>query len=200
MNPRSKMTVAVLLMSIFLFGCASTETVGNKLVNLSTPVSRIGVIVLQSNFSDSAFRNTRAATYSTNKTLAELVPRLPKRTEAVFAANDIESKTILASSSGSKPPAEDIAQLKDFQHLLIIQPTSSTYQSHGGGVSVEMRAAIIDRHGKQTIWQGAIMFRRAGSAVIDDSVADKFSREILLQLNKDGVIKLKNSEPVLPKS
>lgn len=183
--------------SMILLGCAGTRTIttGQKLTNLEAPIYRLGVIIQQSNFAGSAFGDNIGIEVA-NKALSELASRLPQRTQAVFAANDIENKTILSRSSGQQLSTEDSAGLNAYQYVLVISPTSARYSRDA--IQIEMRAVIMDITNKKTIWTGAILFTKVRLAMIDDKVADEFSRELLVQLNTNGIIRLKNPAPVLP--
>jgi hypothetical protein len=194
----SKTKRAILFcIAALVVGCATTTTKGTRLAELDAPITQMGILINQGEFVNSEFGG-RAGTYASNKVLSDLMPRLPKRMQAVFAANDIESNIVLRSPNNKNVSAEDAAALNIRRYLLVISPVSATYDNRGRR-SVEMRAAIVDRNNQKNIWTGAILFALDGLGRIDDKAADEFSKELLIQLNSNGMIQLKSDKPNLPK-
>lgn len=185
-------------LSVMLSGCASTSAVGKRLVELEKPVDKIDSVVHWVGFSGSQLDQMRGiAAQAANEALKDLVPRLSARTKEVFAANGIEGRMQIWSGP-QLPLAMVLADAKEFPYLLLMTPTSSSYQTNGGHVFITMSAVLFDRGTKKSVWKGEIGFAKAGLAIIDDKVTDDFLMTVLGQLHKDGVISLKNGVPVAP--
>lgn len=203
MKRQCKVKILLFFTILILQGCTTTRTIGQKLAEFG-PITRMGVVFQQSSFGNTAFDPVSIGAFEANQTLIKLAPLLPTRMQLVFATNDIESKVILGHPNvmtiNPWTSPSEITQLQDYQYLLAILPTSSTYQSYGGHISIEMNTVLIDRINSQKVWTGTIVFFKPGLAKVDDHAIDQFSKALLVQLNKDGVIQLKSAEPLLPKS
>lgn len=194
-----KITALLICFSITLLGCASTSTSGQKLVNLDAPIKRMGILIQKPKFT-----NAPNARYSIGASVADdvlnaLIPLLDSRTQRIFASNEIENRTVIEEIIGQPSPINGIKELDPYQFILVITPVTSSYRSYGGGVNIKMKTVILDRSTKKAIWNGSISVTKAGLGRIDETVADGFTKDLLIQLNNDGIIKLRNAEPNLPK-
>lgn len=182
-----KMILPVLAFLV-LGGCtAITSTQGTKLSEPSSPVDNIGVVILQGNFRPAP----GLVTFMATKSLNQLFPLLPQRIPPVFAENGIKNKTIVAPAQTIEKSQLGDAGLPDFQYLLVISPTSAEYVTYGGNITIYMSATLLDRKNNKMLWMGSIRFFKDGTSKIDDKAADAFAHNILAQLAKDGMLRLK---------
>ena len=139
MKRQCKVTILLFFTILILQGCTTTRTIGQKLAEFG-PITRMGVVFQQSSFGNTAFDPVSIGAFEANQTLIKLAPLLPTRMQLVFATNDIESKVILGHPNvmtiNPWTSPSEITQLQDYQYLLTILPTSSTYQSYGGHISI----------------------------------------------------------------
>lgn len=167
-----------MLLSTILFGCASTRVTGHKLAEIDTPITKIKLTVLSGQVAKFSYQQL-----SMNQTINDLMPLIPKRLPLVFSANGLQ-----VSESGAT-------------HELVLAPSSVKYHSYGGNVELNINAYIFDRSGKNNkVWEAKLRFWRPGFSIVDEKVADEFSKDLLSQLVTDGVVRLESNELRLPLS
>jgi len=176
---------------LVLASCSSTRTVGQKLTEIDAPIKKIGVLANNKPYKSDFDRGTASIS---NKTTSKLLTVVQMRLPEVFLLNKIEASVYLTN-----PPLQpaELVQLNSFRYLLTINP-SSTSHSNQGHTSVEMKASLVDQTDHKEVWRGAVRYSENLYTRINDEVGNNFAKELLVQLNHDGVIKLESDEPRMP--
>jgi hypothetical protein len=142
-----------------------------------------------------SFNGHSVASSVGNNYVNNLFPQLAKRLPMVFSLNGIDTVVIdHAPSSGTLS-----ANLNDYPYLLRISPRSVTAGGNSGG-NFTISLDLLNRIGTQNtlIWTGSILMGKAPGDFYE-MLADECSRKILLQLNKDGIIKLADTDIKMPR-
>ncbi|HTD06703.1 hypothetical protein [Undibacterium sp.] len=194
MIEKLKIGLVFVIVSLSLFGCATTTTTGQKLVAIEQPLNGFGVVLMPW-VPDEKKTSNSSALYSELKSMGVLLPLLFQRIPLVLEANNIENKTILGRADPEAKGRYKVDEILDFQYVLSIVPVRGVYQNYGGHIDMTMTTSLFDRAAKKVIWSGTINFKKHGIAKINEETADEFARQLLVQLNKDGIVRLSTLEP-----
>ncbi len=178
------------LFTSFVTGCVTTSVTGQRLSEVANPIEKLGILIVEGKFGTTP--NVGNITY------LNLMARLPKRMPLVFSANHIENKVALVGSNQKIEMKNEFADEKSFPYVLIIVPSKASFYARTDNVVIEMITTMVDRKTGKSIWKGGITFHKTGLTSVDDKSVDEFAKQLLVQLNKNGMIKLKAVEPVMP--
>jgi hypothetical protein len=171
---------ALLLALTATAGCVSTSVTSRAITTSSPPAQSLLVIVKGGKFSAG-----NVASNLGQKNLDSLVPSLVRRLPIVFSANGLPTRAQDAYVSD----AALHASLKPVppERILILSPTSATYNSKSGQ-ELFLNAQLLDDSGlKALVWQAQIRMGTMGFGSFDDKVADDIGLQLLEKLRTDRV-------------
>jgi hypothetical protein len=185
------------LFTFLLAACTTTIVRGKKMVTMPVePVDKIALFFqIGGGFKEinNDGKYVGSAALAGNRQVSSLFPHLIHRVPMVFALNGIENIAANGVSiNGTLPP-----EFKNYREILQIIPQSAS--SGSGGPSLVVGFHLFNREKKLEIWSGSILLAKS-IAEFDEATADELSRKLLLQLNKDGMIKLADTDIKIPKS
>lgn len=171
----------LLLLLGLLAGCATSNTRGHRLEELQTPIKKLSYVVVPAKVDATADRAERF-----HDALHDLLILLPQRMPLVFSLNGIET-----------------GRNSDTQFELVIRPKSATYYRYTGKWFIVnfFSAYIIDKsESSKRVWEGELNFLNSEMTPINAQSIDNFAKEILQQLESDGMVKLEAREIKVPAS
>lgn len=199
----------VVFLSIFLAGCASSPTLySNTFIKPPQPISGIKVLYLENVATDFGTKNPTD--------ISDIgYPDLPKlfrdRVPVVFDLNNIHNDyaTLPKPNFGQREAIQAVKWSNignTYSTILIIEVVSGSevgQQDTSSTVFVYTRANLIDTRTNIRLWTGQFIngFMRpsAGHVVLGSDSTDLLLKIILEQMDKDGVIKLKEGNVFMPK-
>lgn len=202
-----KMLVAALL--LFLAGCSTSSTkYSNTFIKPSKAISEMKVLYLNHSFFDPS---SRMPANLSDIAYADLPELLRERVSKVFALNKIASEYATLTK-------QDFGQEKQIQALpwsssdnatsaLLVIEVTNIYSVIGSRTPrtyfVTTSANLFGPNKISRIWTGQFENRfmqpPIGHTGFDNESTDRLLKMVLEQMDKDGVVELKDGKVVLPK-
>jgi hypothetical protein len=184
--------ITITLVAALISGCTTpTQTTGTKLAELNSPLKNILVIANDNTFDGALNQGGNPIMHRQSKLIFS---KISKQLPIVFALNGLNAEFVFTNGKENSPVI-----VKDgVTHTLTIIPFSGDYTTQGVA-NINVRNTLTEISAKKTLWNGTARVNLRGSMNIDEASGNEFSKALLMQLKKDGVVSFTTAEPVMPK-
>lgn len=187
---QSKKFLLMFILALFFHGCTTRIVSSGKTSSFEEPISSLNIVFVETDLGKNV---NPYVVNAVNQDRLNLGVQISERMPASLATKNIES------SSKSLAPSSIPNNIKGYQELfpttpnapiLFINPISAFTTCPNNCFQFRMQVKLVNTTSGKVIWTSTVDIPPKASRFHDYSgVVDDFSSAILIQLQKDGVLK-----------